>query len=45
MNEKIQSLCRNAILLYHVEKMKQQGVLTTEHANKISDMIRESCGG
>ena len=41
MNQQTRELCDAAILLYHVSEMKKKGIITPEHAEKISALIRE----
>lgn len=41
MNQQTRELCDAAILLHHVSEMKKKGIITPEHAEKISSLIRK----
>lgn len=41
MNKQINELCNAAVMLYHVMQMKKNGVITPDHEEKISALIRE----
>lgn len=45
MDNQIQALCNMTILLYHVAEMEKKGVIKSEHAKKLNDMIRQKCQG
>lgn len=40
MQKKVKAICDMAVLLYHVMEMEKLGVLTADHAQKISELIR-----
>ena len=41
MNQQTRTLCDTAVLLYHLSEMKKKGIITPDHAEKISALIQE----